>query len=218
MTSKQVMLASVLFCLGGCAMFGSSKGVDPLISPYDQWRLWAVVPLRNDSGSRYADGAAFADALAQHLEGASNLDVLPVNRTLAALDTLEMSQPSSYAEAMQLMTTLGVDGLIVGTISAYDPYDPMKLGIAVDLYVHLDTILPQRPRRSTAVTSVSAFFNAADPIVRDKIERYAHNRGSLVDRDSHVQYRISMDLYSEFVAYIISWRLLDAESQRVAQR
>lgn len=217
MTSKQVMLASVLFCLGGCEMFGSSKGADPLVSPYDQRHLWAVVPLRNESGSRYADGAAFADDLVQQIEGASNLDVLPVNRTLAALDALEMSHPSTYAEAMQLITTLDVDGLIVGTISAYDPYDPMKLGIAVDLYVHLDADLPQRSRRPV-VTSVSAFFNAGDPIVRDKLERYAHNRGSFADRDSHVQYRISMDLYSEFVAYIISWRLLDAESKRVAQR
>ncbi len=67
------------------------------------------------------------------------------------------------------------------------------------------------------MASVSAFLDSADPVVRGKLERYAYGRGSTRDPDSSVLYRISMDLYSEFATYVMSWRLLRAETQRVAK-
>ncbi len=239
MTSKQVMLAWAVLLIGGCSLLGPPKGADPLIGPYGHRQVWAVAPLRNESGSQYADGAALADAIARHLEGASNLDVLPVNRTLQAMDALKMGPPSNPAEAMRLLKMLGADGLVIGTVSAYDPYDPPKLGIALELYVRpsrhrplvgLDVRklsraarLPSPPSWGSPnwsrqpVASVSAFLDAADPVVRGKLERYALGRGSAKAPDSSVLYRISMDLYSEFATYVMSWRLLRAETQRVAK-
>ena len=47
MTSKQVMLTT-LALLAGCV---DQPGIKPLASPYPGRQVWAVAPLRNESGS-----------------------------------------------------------------------------------------------------------------------------------------------------------------------
>ena len=236
MTSEQVLLlVAVLIASNGCGLL-TSREADPLHSPYSTRRVWAVAPLGNESGSVQADGWAMADHLVRQLENASNLDVLPVNRVLAAMQALEMSQITTPNDARQLLRSLGVDGLIVGTITAYHPYDPPKLGLAVELYVntrveHRSVIDVRRLARASTgrgslpspasvrqpISQISAVFDAAAPDVRDKLRQYAENRGQVPDEESWHRYRISMDLYSEFVSYVMSWRLLQAEAQRLAK-
>ncbi len=263
MTSKQVMLIAVLVgVISGCESLNSKvdtwltqKGAPPLDSPYPTRHIWAIAPLRNESGSSSADGLALADHLARQLENASNLDVLPVNRTLAAMEAIELGWVASPQQAKRLLETLGADGLVVGTITAYDPYDPPKLGLAIELYTNpaveasdaavlgspsAESIEPgsadslaslQRLAWSaTAVSTqpdgggatkqpvsvVSAFFDGASPKVRMGLEHYAHERGEPRVAESWHTYRISMDLYSEFVSYVMSWRLLRVEAQRIS--
>src|SRR5690606_14752642 len=109
---------------------------EPLASPYETRQIWAIAPLRNESGSLYADGVKMADHLAYQLENAEQLDVLPVNRTLRAMNALGMRQINTRQDAMRLLQTLGADALVVGNITAYNPYDPPRLGIALELYQH----------------------------------------------------------------------------------
>ncbi len=234
MTSKQVLLLiATALLIGGCSLL-EGRGADPLHSPYLTRRVWAVAPLRNESGSLQADGQSLADDLVGHLENASNLDVLPVNRVLAAMEALDIAEVSTPAEAKQLLRALGVDGLVVGTITAYDPYDPPKLGLAVELYVneqveYYDSLnvralaqastdpgtLPDPPALIQPINSVSAVLDASDPVVRKRLMRYAVNRGQVKETGSWHLYRISMDLYSDFASYVMSWRLLRAETLRV---
>lgn len=248
MTSEQVMLTAAALLIGGCQWI-SGSGADPLYSPYSTRRVWAVAPLHNESGSLQADGVLLADHLARQLENASNIDVLPVNRTLAAMETIGLAEVSGPEQALRLLGAMGVDGLVVGTITAYDPYDPPKLGLAIELYTSQraeqanpvdvrqlaraatdEAVLPPPAERGVPqpVNTVSAFFDAADPNVRGMLRRYAEDRGADrkdglkerylyrgEDRQWHL-YRISMDLYSEFVSYVMSWRLMFAEQQRVA--
>ncbi len=243
MTSKQVMLMIALLLLGGCVA-QEPRGSDALVSPYQQGRVWAVAPLRNESGSLQADGLAMADRLQRQLENATNIDVLPVNRVLRAMELLEMPFVETPADAARLMQTLGCDGLIIGTITAYDPYDPPKLGLSIELFdggraqslddldvrqltraatgdqTHPYATGSSRPmsRHEGVASGVSAFFDAASGDVRNKLQVYGGNRGG---PDWHPEgwhrYRISMDLYSEFVTYVMSWRLLHAEKRRLAQ-
>ncbi|MEX0777242.1 MAG: hypothetical protein WD042_16180 [Phycisphaeraceae bacterium] len=235
MTSKQVMLIVAALLLGGCGLFPRPPA-DELAGPYPSRHVWAIVPLGNESGTQQADGAVLADHLHRQLENASNLDVLPVNRTIAAMNALQMSRVSDPAQAMHLMRTLGVDGLVVGTVTAYDPYDPPKLGLTLELYVDqrvdsVDAASIRRLRTSATdpapavqtpasrrqpVTVASAVLDAGDPRVRELLEYYASQRGPVLEKDAWRRYRISMDLYSEFAAYVMSRRLLEAERQRVA--
>ena len=112
MTSKQVMLVATALLAVGCSSTASRRSAGVLISPYPTRTVWAVVPLRNESGSLNADGAATADHLARQLENATNVDVLPVNRVLDAMRTMRLSEVRGRGDAMGLMQTLGVDGLI----------------------------------------------------------------------------------------------------------
>ncbi|MCE9592327.1 MAG: hypothetical protein K8S99_17610 [Planctomycetes bacterium] len=230
--------------LAGCGS-GQKRGADPLVSPYPETRVWAVAPLRNESGTLHADGVRIAEHLARQLENAFHIDVLPVNRTLSAMEAMQIRDITTPADARKLLATLGCDALVIGTVTSYDPYDPPKLGMAIELYTsqHYDQTVAINPRNLTSaatpgdpppppqpgrvkqpVSTVSAFFDSADPEVRRKLQRYASDRRKdkddplafiRPDDESWHVYRISMDLYSEFVAYVMSWRLLRAETNRL---
>ncbi len=247
MTSKQVMptLIVALLLLGGCD--SPKRGADPLVGPYPARRVWAIVPLRNESGSLEVNSDVLADHFVRQLQNATNIDVLAVNRTLEAMEGLHMDAVKSVSDAMKLMATLDADGLVVGTITAYDPYDPPKIGITVELYQSprlerertldtrklMDATTEAAPspanRAHQPVSVVSGFFDAADADVRHQMQRYAYDRGATNKKDSQLfenplegpdpdwrLYRISTDLYCEFVTYVMSWRLLHAESIRLA--
>jgi len=244
MTTRQAMLGLVLL-IGGCDLLPQRPtGPDALSGPYATPRVWAVAPLRNESGSLYADGLVMADHFAAHLTNAANIEMMPVNRVLRAMEALQMAEVASPEDARQLLETLGADALLIGTITAYDPYDPPKLGLTIELYdggrrlafegidsrqltraatgdqVHPGPLPGEQPlpRREGVASGVSAYFNAADHRVRDLLIRYAGSRGGdplAKHEDNWHRYRLSMDLYSEFVTYVMSWRLLDAEWLRV---
>jgi hypothetical protein len=152
------------------------------------------------------------------------------------MDAMGIRQIASKQDAMRMVQTLGVDGLIVGTISAYDPYDPPRIGLALELYLSprydqeqadfdvrrlsraaTDELALAPPANSRQpVVAVSDILDARSPGTRENLQRYALDRGSVKDKDAWVSYRINIDLYSEFVSYVMSWRLLRAEAQRIA--
>jgi hypothetical protein len=233
MTSKQVMLTA--WCLMGLMLAGCGTSQrDGLISPHPGREVWAVAPLRNESGTGQADGLTLADKLARQLETAEGIEVLPVNRVLAAMEQKQLRAIDSREDAQSIRQALQADGLVLGTITAFDPYEPPKLGLALELYVGRSRAgWPLNVRQLTKsatggsrepaeevtrqpVATVSGFYNAADPAVREQMHGYAEDRGSVEDpAGSPRLYRISMDLYSEFVSYAMLDRLLEAERARV---
>jgi len=136
MKSEQAMwmVLALVVLSAGCHYRGARHQPQRLSAPYGDRQVWAVVPLRNESGSLHADGLKAADQLAQRLETVMGLDTIPVNRVLAAMRSLKMSDVSDAKDVIELRNVLGVDAVVVGTITAYDPYDPPKLGIAIELY------------------------------------------------------------------------------------
>jgi len=251
MTSKQVMLAAVMMVAmvcTGCVL----KQDEPrfLGTPYMERQVWAVAPLNNESGSSVAEGVTVADRLTQRLEEVEGLDVLPVNRVLSAMQTLGISMIASGSDLRQLRELLGVDGLVIGTITAFDPYDPPKIGLAIELYAsprlaNGNTVDPGKLLRSpTDLTQpqdaqtpppasltgsmnaavrlvptsvVSGYYDAADPLIREQLRDYAQGRGSESHRDAWRMYVLSMDLYTEFVSYLVSSQLMQAEQNRLAR-
>jgi hypothetical protein len=66
------------------------------------------------------------------------------------------------------------------------------------------------------VTVIAGHYDAADPNVGDLLDTYANERGP--DGTSTMtrrRYRISIDLYSEFVSYQLVERLMEAERLRL---
>lgn len=237
MTSKKVVIGAVVVVMTGCNVLEHAGWQhDVLTSPYPQRRLLAVAVLSNESGSSAADGVALADHLVHQLETAPNVDVLPLNRTIAHMEAMGLNRVSSPADALALMRAMGADGLVAGSITAFDPYDPPRIGMVIELYTleaadALQRVDPrQMSRQGTGGTQespgkvgrqpvgvISGVYSAADPRVRQRMQRYALQRGPTKDLDAWHRYRISIDLYSEFIAYVMSERLMEAEAARLVR-
>ena len=246
MTSQQSMLKAALVlvvltgvCIVGCEPTRHVVPAPDLQSPYAGREVWAVAPLRNESGSGRANGVTFADELTRRLERVQGLSTLPVNRVMAAMQAMGIQEITTVDQAMALRRALNVDGLVVGTITAYDPYDPPKLGASIELFRqpprpgmpgfdpretqrapvdHLAHPLrgseqwPQQP-----VAAVSGYYDAIDRQTQDLLARYAHGQGNArQDLAGQTLYQRDMDRYTQFVSYALTARLIAAERRRLA--
>lgn len=253
MTTVQTMLArtaatltivgAALFTMtgGGCAS-GNRDRLDPpevLVAPYDTSKgdvLWAVVPLGNESGVSYVDTLMVSDTLVNKIDEARGLACLPLNRTIAAMRSRNMNAVRSPAEARALANLLGVDGLIVGTVTSYDPYNPPKFGMKLALFsreadggvmsvdpmrlqmAYTDAIRTQRTRYDDKpIATLSEHLDGANHEVQMEAMRYAVGRHEPGSSLGWRRVLASMDLYTEFSAQIAVSRLLEQERLRLAQ-
>ncbi len=231
------LLALLVVLLVGCQRPVVQRTIE---APYGERQVWAVVPLENETGSRYADGLVMADELIRALEQVQAIDVLPLNRVLQAMDALKMPRIETRDDAIHLREALGVDALVVGTMTHYDAYDPPKLGVALDLYSWPAHARP-RPidirrltweplgdragiRRGTLysmqqpVTTVSGYFDAAGVGTKELIDDYAYGRGTTPNalHESRL-YTINMNLFQAFVSHEMGSQIIWAEWQRLAR-
>ncbi len=234
------MVTLACISLAGCA--GSVQQLDPpdvLVAPYNTVQgdvLWAVAPLGNESGVSFVDTGMVSDALVSKIDEVRGIACLPLNRTLAAMRARGIKRVSTPAEARQLAQALGVDGLIVGTITAYDPYDPPTLGIKLAMFARnpgVDTpqLDPLRLQMSYTefdrklasayltkpVATVSEHLSGANHEVQMELRRYAtgrHDPNAALGWKSMLK---SMPLYTDFAAYVAVSRLIEQERLRVTR-
>lgn len=209
-----------------------------LVAPYDASQgeaLWAVVPLANESGVSFADTELVADALIAKLDESRGIACLPLNRTIAAMRARGMTGIRSPGDARMLANTLGVDALVIGSITAYDPYNPPKLGLTLAVFAKenrpSDGIDPMRlqtaytdqdPKVRTQyldrpIAAVSEHFDGANHEVQLALQRYAAGRHEPASALGWRGMLASMDLYVEFAAFEAVSRLLELERLRLAQ-
>lgn len=235
--------------LGGLAGCGSQHKPEPLVAPrtlttpYNTINgdvLWAVVPLRNESGASLVESLVMSDHLVGAIEEAQGLKCLPVDRTLAAMEALKLRRIRTPAEARTLAQTLGVDGIVVGSITAYDPYTPM-IGLSLALYerpgvgqaMASDSSKPFNPRdlqrsatddthlpntwseRPLAVWSER--LDAKNHQVLMDVRAYGEGRSSQRSALGWKRYTASADLFAQFAMYKGVDGLLQQEWTRVAR-
>jgi hypothetical protein len=224
--------------LAGCASKERLEAPGVLASPYGQPRLFAVAPLHNESGVSIVKPDRVADLFLEQLEEVRGVDTVPVNRVLSAMQRLDMRSVSSPRDAYSLMNTLGVDGLIVGTVTAYDPYPPPKLGAAVQLYLRerpaawssIDPIVitrapTERPTLpapgalsdSAPAAQAAGVFDARNHQTLAELESYAAGRVEPGSPHGSRIYLMSMEMYTQFVAYRLISELLESERSRLNQ-
>lgn len=228
-------------CVCLCACNGREKLTTPvaLSAPYDRPQLWAVAPFNNESGVSLVKGDRIADAFVEQAEDIGGIAAIPVNRVLAAMKRLDMPMIGSHGDALALMNALGVDGLIVGTVMAYDPYPPLKLGAAVQLYrrdsqraIAIDPVQVTRAASEMntqslqvrnnvagdAVAQASGVYDAGNHNVLQWLDEYAAGRNEPGSAFGKRIYLASMEMYTQFVAYRLLHDLLSAERARLQPR
>lgn len=251
MTTVQTMLGTcragfalvaaslLILVLGGCTPNRDTR-VPPqvLVSPYDSSQgdaLWAVVPLANESGVSFANTDLVADSLIAKINEVRGVACLPLNRTIAAMRARGMTAVRSPGDARMLANALGVDALVIGSITAYDPYNPPKLGVALAVFARenrpangvdpmklqmaytdrdpgVQTQFLDRP-----IATMSEHFDGANHEVQMAIQRYSNGRHEPASALGWRGMLASMDLYVEFAAHEAVSRLLEQERLRLAQ-
>jgi hypothetical protein len=236
-----IMIACTIGALPACAK--KQRLVQPvsLVAPYDASRgevLWAVVPLRNESGTSVLDTFEASDKVVAAAAQVRGVRVVPLNRTIAVMRALGMTELGSPADARRLAQEMGVDGLILGSVTSWDPYDPPKFGLALALYARpgamqealqgLDVralryqptdyqYFPRTVFADAPSSVVSEFLDGKNHKVQMDLERYARGRHDPESAMRWRRYLASMDLFSEFGAWHAMERLLAHESIRLAR-
>ncbi len=238
--------------LAGCTSKVPREQLIPprvLVAPYHEGRgavaetLWAVAPLRNESGTTLVDTLAMTDTLTQQVEQIRGVTTVPLNRTLGMMQALGLYSIDSPQQAQAVIDALGLDGIIVGSITGYDPYDPPKYGLALALFARPGAMGTPGPgthdplstdpsllnaaatdsaidvsRESLAPVSFAAeFFDGRNHEVLMAVESYAAGRNDTVSALGWRRYLVSMPLFAEFASYSLAQRLIEAERIRLVR-
>lgn len=224
-----VMILVMLIVVCGCAQ---QRTMVVLRAPYETRQVWAVVPLMNESGVSDVDTFHLADLIAEEIQQVERLDALPVNRVIAAMRELELREVRTTGDARVLMNVLGVDGLVVGTVTAYDPYRPLRLGVAMQLFAsgqaaeyasfdprELSTatvgeVAPGGVAAERAVAQSAGVFDATNHRTLEQLRRYAAGRAEPDSAFGEQIYLVSMDRFARFASYQLVAELLRVEQER----
>lgn len=188
---------------------------DPLVlhSPFPSGQLWAVAPFSNESGVTNADGARVADQFVKVVEETDGLSCVALNRTIASMQLLGLRAIRSDADAVRLREAMGVDGLVVGTITGWDPYPPPKMGLAAQVYLRGERPNPatgQPIDGSVPSAAASGSFDSSNHATLAALRRYSDARHEPGGPYGEQIYLVDMSRYSEFASYEILAKILSS--------
>ena len=224
--------AVAVMLLAGCSSQDKLREPVSLTAPYDHPRLWAVVPFSNESGVSTVRTDRIADAFTEQIEQTHNLHAVPVNRVIAAMRRSGVKAISGPNDAIALMNVLGVDGLIVGTVTNWNAFPPFKFGAAIQLFARDQqqafSIDPLKESRAAAdrlaigamappnpVAQAAGVFDATNHQVLMWLGDYAAGRTEPGNPYGEKVYLVRMELYTQFVAYRLMHDLLGSEQARI---
>jgi hypothetical protein len=240
-SSKLRRLARLLPVLAlACSGAMAGVGCQPVLrqpitlqAPYETERVWAVVPFSNESGVSTVDGNSVADQFIAEIELVEGLRCLPLNRTLAAMRSLGMNGVRDLQQAYTLMRTLQADGLVLGTVTEWDPYKPLRFGAAIEVLSAgdgadrkpLDLKELTMPTAESAggaqgavraeLSQASRLFDARSHETLIELERYSDGRAAPDSAMGTRAYEVRIDLFSRFGAYVLVRDLLEQEAARL---
>ncbi len=129
------MLAGmVLVGAPGCSLIFPDISHQPVVhNPFPQLNKVAVAPFFNQSNEPTVDGRKFALAYFAELQAVPGFEVVPLGVVETAIveNQVNLANPG---EARRLANILGVDALVVGSVTDYTPYYPPRCGMRVEWY------------------------------------------------------------------------------------
>lgn len=131
-------LAPLVLLASGCSLVLPEKSFQPVVhNPFPQLSRVAVVPFFNQSAEATVDGREFALAYYAELQDIPGFEVVPVPAVEAAIRQfgITFDPPEQAADqARWLARKLGVDAIVIGTVTDFSPYYPPRCGMRVEWY------------------------------------------------------------------------------------
>jgi len=213
----------------GCSSQKPYGEEEQLFLPGTHRQVWAVAPAINLSGQSQIDPLLQSDLVYQELQKVRGLTVIPVDRVVEVYASLKIDKVQSERQASEICRLLGCDGLVVPTVTAYDPYDPPKFGASVQLFVRPGTfermpkLDPRALERSATPTAagppvmpethnmaqVVEMYDASDGTVLEAVKAYAKGRTDPNKPLGVDEITVSMDRYCAFGYHELLSELLD---------
>ncbi len=127
------MLASAL---AGCSAFPEIRHRPSLHNPFPQLKQVAVLPFYNQSDEPTVNGEAVALAYYAELQSIPGFEVLPVGvaRNLWLEYSRTYGEPKSGQQFQQLAQFMGVEAVVVGSVTDFDAYYPPRVAMTVHWY------------------------------------------------------------------------------------
>ena len=127
------VLVSILLCSSGCALVPDIKHKPQLANPFPQIRSVAVLPFVNQSEEPTLSGERVALAYMNEMQSIRGFEILPLGAVRNKL--VEFNRPLQSGEDFQAFAQfLGVDAVMIGSITDYQPYYPPRLTMKVSWY------------------------------------------------------------------------------------
>jgi hypothetical protein len=211
----------------GCSSQKPYGEEEQLFLPGTHRQVWAVAPAINLSGQSQVDPLLQSDLVYQELQKVRGLTVIPVDRVVEVYASLKIDKVQSEKQAYDICRLLGCDGLVVPTVTAYDPYDPPKFGASIQLFVRpgtfdrLPKLDPRALERSATATAPAAMpethnmaqvvemYDASDGTVLEAVKAYAKGRTDPNKPLGIDEVTVCMDRYCAFGYHELLSELLD---------
>jgi hypothetical protein len=133
-----LLSASCLIAFSGCNFIPDIKHKPQYHNPFPQISKVAVLPFRNQSQEPTLSGARVSMAYYNELQSIRGFEVIPfgvVENQLAYFEEQILHRPMmSPVDFQQFAKHLGVDAVLQGAITDYDPYYPPRMTLKVNWY------------------------------------------------------------------------------------
>jgi hypothetical protein len=221
---RSILLCAAAVLFAGCVSpkYGEEK---QLTINNGAHPVWAVAPTVNLSGEGSVDVILQSDLLYQQLQEVNNLTVIPVNRVVQVYAALHITRVENQEQAAIVCEQLGCDALVVPTVTMYDPYNPPKLGAALQLLQrapadHANNVDARELTRMAApmptqtltaqpdFLQVVGMYDATNGSTHAAVLRYAKGRFAPDGAMGTNEYFVSMDRYCGFVYYTLIEELI----------
>lgn len=141
---RYATLIGLLLAVCGCETLPEEAHLPVIRNPFPQLRRVAVAPFFNQSDEPTVDGRRFALAYYNELQATPGFEAVPVNVVIEAIrhHRIRLDQPS---EARRLAQVLGVDAVLIGSVTEYSPYYPPRLGLQMEWWAANPAFAPIPP-------------------------------------------------------------------------
>ena len=131
-------LLAILFLglAGGCSLCPESRQRDRIHNPFPQLKRVAVLPFFNQSTNPTVDTELVAEKYYAALQAVPGFEVLPVGVTKAQwiAYTRAHGEPTSGEDFQRLAQQMGVEAIVVGSVTDFDAYYPPRMAMTVHWY------------------------------------------------------------------------------------
>lgn len=127
-----LILLAGLLCLG-CSAIPETKRQPQFHNPFPQLSKVAIIPFNNQSDAPTLNADDVTIAYYGQLQRIRGFEVVPVGVVLRAMEA-SGNRGRDLEEIRKLGEMLGVDAVVVGSITDFTPYYPKRMTLAINWY------------------------------------------------------------------------------------